>query len=305
MRNASLLITLLFAIPAAEAAIVDDVRERIAAGDFAGADRLVAAFERQSGANSELAAAVSWLARGALAARNLDRAESYADRARDLALANLRGRSVDSDQWLPTALGASIEVHGQVMAARNETSSAVAFLQAELARYRNTSIADRISKNINLLSLAGKPAPSLDAREWIGSRPATLASMRGKPVLLFFWAHWCPDCKAEVPIIANLMRRYAPRGLQLVGPTKYYGYMEEGQDATPAQEKVYIQQIFDRYYSPLRSYISIPLSNANFTEYGCSSTPTLALVDKNGIVRWYHPGAATEAELAAEIEKVL
>ena len=302
MRIAALF--LLLSIPAS-AGIVDDVRAALAENDFAGADRLAQAYQGQRGANSELAAAISWIARGALAARDLDRAETYADRAYDMAVANQRGRLLDLDQFLPTALGASIEVQAQVLAQRGETSRAVSLLREELAKYRTTSIADRISKNLNLLSLAGKPAPTLDAREWIGSKPPALAALRGKPVLLFFWAHWCSDCKAEVAIIANLMRRYSARGLQLVGPTKYYGYMEEGQNATPAQEKAYIQQIFDRYYSPLRSYISIPLSNANFTEYGCSSTPTLAIVNKNGVVSWYHPGAATEAELAAEIEKVL
>jgi hypothetical protein len=48
-----------------------------------------------------------------------------------------------------------------------------------------------------------------------------------------------------------------------------------------------------------------PLSNKIFETYGCSSTPTLALIDKQGIVRWYHPGTATEAELSREIEAVL
>jgi thiol-disulfide isomerase/thioredoxin len=209
-----------------------------------------------------------------------------------------------ADAFLATALGASIEVQGQVLGARGERSSAVSFLQRELATYRNTVIVERISKNINLLSLAGKAAPALDAKEWLGTKPPTLASLRGKPVLLFFWAHWCPDCKAEAPILAALMRRYGARGLTLVAPTKYYGYMEEGQDAAPAAEKRYIEQIRQRFYSQLGN-APMPLSDANFITYGCSSTPTLALIDKQGVVRWYHPGAATEAELAREIEKVL
>ena len=48
-----------------------------------------------------------------------------------------------------------------------------------------------------------------------------------------------------------------------------------------------------------------PLSNANFARYGASSTPTLVLVDRKGIVSWYHPGAATEQELSSQIEKAL
>ena len=50
----------------------------------------------------------------------------------------------------------------------------------------------------------------------------------------------------------------------------------------------------------------VPISGANFANYGANfSTPTLVLLDRQGIVRWYHPGAATEKELAANIEAIL
>jgi thiol-disulfide isomerase/thioredoxin len=216
----------------------------------------------------------------------------------------LKTRKLDAETLVPLALGASIEVHAQVMAQRGETSSAVGYLENERRKYAGTSIVERIVKNINLLSLKGKRAPSLDATEWIGTKPPAWASYRGKPVLVFFWAHWCPDCKEVAPVLSNLVRRYGSRGLTLVTPTRYYGYVESGADAPKPAEKVYIGQIRDRYYAPMAS-AAAPLSNRIFETYGCSSTPTLALIDKQGIVRWYHPGTATEAELVREIEAVL
>jgi thiol-disulfide isomerase/thioredoxin len=131
-----------------------------------------------------------------------------------------------------------------------------------------------------------------------------LATLKGRPVLLFFWAHWCPDCKEMAPIVARMMRTYGPKGLAVVGPTRYYGYVADGEDAPPAVEKKYIEEVRQRYYAQL-SAMPAPLSNANFITYGSSSTPTLVLVDKQGAVRWYHPGAAPEKELAARIESVL
>jgi thiol-disulfide isomerase/thioredoxin len=300
-------LALLLLASSAFAGLVDDVRAAIARNDFTGADRQVEAYRRSRGATSELATAISWQARGALAAKNvaknLDRAEAYADQVRQMTLPNLRGPRVDREQWL-YALGASIEVEAQVMAARGEAGDAVLFLRKELKTYTGTTLQERIQKNINLLSLEGKPAPALESAVWFGSKPPSLASLRGKAVLLFFWAHWCADCKADIPIIAGVMKKYGPRGLALIGPTRYYGYVANGDDAPPAVEKPYIDQIRRQFYAPLGD-MPAPLSNANFARYGASSTPTLVLVDRRGIVRWYHPGAATERELSVQIERAL
>ena len=303
MRHKLLVALLVCAALGGQTSLVDQVRALSSQGDFAGADRVAEAYRARTGADVVYTFAVSWEGRNALARRDLDRAERYADKARDLSLALLRNRKLDAEPTLPLALGASIEVHAQVMAARGQRSSAVGFLETERRKYAGTSLIERISKNINLLSLEGKPAPSLEATEWIGAKPPALSAYRGKPVLVFFWAHWCSDCKAQMPILANLQRRYGNR-IQLLAPTRYYGYVEGGADAPRSVEKPYIQQVRNRYY-PTMANTPIPLSNTIFETYGCSSTPTLTLIDKQGIVRWYHPGNASEAELVQRIEALL
>ncbi len=286
----------LFAAASAWASLVNDVQALVADQNLAVADRLVRAVQSKQGSTSEVAAALSWLARGALRARQFAQAESYAAESRKMAMGLLGPRRVDSDPYLPTAVGASIEVHAGVLAARGEPAEAVTFLRDELKIWAHTSIDERIQKNINLLSLEGKPAPRLEGFD--------LAGLRGRPVLLFFWAHWCPDCKADVPIIAAVTRRFAPQGLALVGPTRLYGYVAGGEPAPPATEKLYIDQVRNRYYAPLAA-MPAPLSEANFQAYGASTTPTIVLVDRAGVVRFYHPGAVNEPELTAHIEAVL
>jgi len=286
------------------ASLVNDVRGLVARHDFAGAERAVRVYRAQTGGTSELAAALSWLARGALDAHRLDQAESYAAETRKLALELLGTRKPDSDRWLPTALGASIEVHAQALAARGERPEAIAFLREQLRLFGATSLHERIRKNINLLTLEGKPAPPLEEGDWFGPKPAPLAALRGHPVLLFFWAHWCPDCKAEAPVLASVRNTYGPKGLVLVGPTRLYGYVAGGEEAVPAAEKQYIEQVWRRDYAALAD-MPVPFSATNFLAYGASTTPTLILIDRAGVVRFYHPGAASEAELSARIQAIL
>jgi len=152
----------------------------------------------------------------------------------------------------------------------------------------------RIQKNINLLSLEGKPAPVL----------AGVSLSKGKPLLLFFWAHWCGDCKAEAPILARLKAKFGPKGLILIAPTQKYGYVEGGQEAPPDVELRYIEQVRQKYYASLVD-APVPVSEANFLRYGVSTTPTLVLVDRIGIVRQYRPGRMTYEELHAKIEAIL
>jgi len=191
---------------------------------------------------------------------------------------------------------AFLDAAAATLRARRETGEAILFLRNELKAYGGTSLRERIQKNLNLLSMEGKPAPALEAGP-------SFASLGGKAVLLFFWAHWCPDCKAMAPMIAALKKKYGPQGLVLIGPTRYYGYVAEGRDARPEVEKPYIENIRRQFYGSLD--MPAPLSNANFARYGASTTPTLVLVDRKGIVRWYHPGAARGPELVSQIEKVL
>ena len=301
MRYAS--IFLIF-ISVAYGDVIHDVRAAVAQNNFSQGDAILQQYRKQQGVTPEMLEALSWMGRGALAQKQLDKAEAYARETESLVDSELKHRALDSDPHLAIALGAAIEVQAQVLAARGARGDAVALLQKELAAYGNTSIHARVQKNINLLSLVGKPAPALVEREYLGGKPAPLASFKGKPVLLFFWAHWCGDCKGEEPLLAQLCRDYAAKGLTLIAPTQRYGYVARGEDATPQQELKYIDQVRHQFYPDLLAD-SAPVSEQNFNRYGASTTPTLVFIDRRGIVRKYHPGAMTMDELKAAVASIL
>jgi thiol-disulfide isomerase/thioredoxin len=284
--------------------LLSEVRAAIAAHDLARAEALVSKRRADKGDTPEVLEAVSWLARGAQSEGQPARAETFAADAQRLALTKLAGRPVDSDARLAAAISNAIEVQAQVAAARGERSEAIAFLERELRTYRDTSLSKRIQKNINLLTLEGRPAPALDASEWVGPARAALADVKGKVVVLFFWAHWCPDCKIQGPILAKLRERYQSQGLAIVAPTQRYGYVARGAAASADEELRYIIRIRDEYY-PFLADLPVPLSVANHQRYGVSSTPTVVILDRQGMVRLYHPGRMTEAELDLQLRSLL
>ena len=274
--------------------IVADVRSAVAQNNLSRATAYLRSYRARSGVTPEMLAALSWMARGALGQRNYDRAETYAGETYQLSMEQLKKRSLDQEPYLSIALGAAIEVEAQVLVARGQRAGAITYLYGELKKYAPTSIHARIQKNINLLSLEGKPAPVL----------AAVSLPKGKPLLLFFWAHWCADCKAEAPILARLKAEFGPKGLILIGPTQKYGYVEGGQEAPPDVELRYIEQVRQMYYATLVDGPA-PVSEANFLRYGVSTTPTIVLVDRIGIVRQYCPGRMTYEELHPKIEAIL
>lgn len=276
--------------------LVRQVRAAANAREFARGEQLVEAYRRERGVTAEMILALSWLGRGAQAAEDWERAEKYAAETRELALAELKKRPLDADEELPLALGASIEVQAHTLAGRGARGEAVVFLQQELKRWNATSMRARIQKNLHLLSLTGQPAPRLAVGEYIGAKPATLAELRGKVVLLFFWAHWCGDCKQTTPVLERLQREYGARGLVIVGPTQRYGYVAGGRDASREEETRYIAEVRRNFYGGLE--MTVPVSEENFAEWGCSTTPTLALLDREGRVRLYHPGKMSYEQLA-------
>jgi thiol-disulfide isomerase/thioredoxin len=288
----------------ASAGIIEDVRTALAKRNFAAADSELQQYRAQHGVDPEYLEALSWTAREALAANQLEQANTAATETETLARQQLQKRSLDAEPHLPTALGAALEVRARVLAAHGQNRQAAALLQRALVSYRDTSISPRLHKNLNLLNLTAQPALPLSTEEYLGTRPAPLSQLKGSPVLLFFWAHWCGDCKYEGPIISRLSSEFTPKGLAILAPTQLYGYAARGEDAKPKDETAYIAQVWQQYYPGLQS-IPVPISKTNFTNYGASTTPTLVLLDRKGRVALYHPGLMEYEDLRTAIEKSL
>ena len=105
-------------------------------------------------------------------------------------------------------------------------------------------------------------------------------------------------------MLQQLNATFGPKGLVLVGPTQLYGIAAMGEEATPSVEMPWIESGRVKYYGRVGQMYA-PVSAQNFATYGASSLPTYVLIDKAGIVRYYHPGRVTYEELAAHVAKLM
>lgn len=283
--------------------IVQLVRDAIAENDLKKAEKLVLDDMAGNGTTPIAIEAFSWLGRGYLAAKNYDAAMTYAARTYEIVEEQLKTRKLDDEARLPIALGAAIETQAQAMAGQNRRSEALMHLQREIERYNGTSIITRLNKNVNLIGLEGEPALPWTTTEWLGPKPPALADLKGKPVVVFLWAHWCGDCKKQGPILDGLVNKYKSSGITVIAPTQRFGYAEKRRPVGPAEELKYIEQVRDEFY-PWMKTVSAPVSDEVYSRYGVSTTPTYVLIDRDGKVSTYLPGQPTVEQLEPLIRKI-
>ena len=151
----------------------------------------------------------------------------------------------------------------------------------------------------------GKPAPDFTAND-INGKPFTLSSLKGKVVIIDFWASWCGPCRKSNPHMRELYAKYHKKGLDMV-------YVSDD-DSNPAKWKAAVEKdqlIGDGFHHVLRGLkITDPVkytmdrTNDISDKYAIHYLPTKYLVDKKGnIVCKINEG--DDAKLDAQIEQLL
>ncbi len=135
----------------------------------------------------------------------------------------------------------------------------------------------------------GFRAPSFSLATLDGKK-VTLDGLRGRPVLINFWATWCPPCQAELPALQAASTRYAGDGLLVVGVD-----MAESQDTVAA----FAQQL------GLHFPLALDRDGKVTGQYGVRGLPTSIFVDRQGVVRSTYTGALTDALLQARLADIL
>jgi thiol-disulfide isomerase/thioredoxin len=145
-------------------------------------------------------------------------------------------------------------------------------------------------------AFVGQKAPEIKKSDvWINTAPLTLASLKGKVVVIDFWAFDCPYCAEAMPHVLALYDKYAKDGLVIIGVhTPRIDYEKDVPKIKDAVTKKGIKfpVVVDNKYDI-------------WSDYLCSTWPSQFVIDRDGIIQFNHSGTGRYDDMEKVIQKLL
>lgn len=133
------------------------------------------------------------------------------------------------------------------------------------------------------------PAPEFRVKD-LNGRTLSLASLKGKVVIVDFWATWCPPCRLEIPTLNELQARYGERGLEIIAISL---------DETADEIRAFMKQ------TPL-NYTVVHGDEAIMAQFGgIAALPTTFFLDRRGSIRQQHVGLMSREAMERVVRQLL
>lgn len=129
-------------------------------------------------------------------------------------------------------------------------------------------------------SIVGQVPPEIKAGSWLNTKPVTLASLKGKVVVVEFWATWCPPCRQTIPHLIEINNKYKNKGFVIISLTN-----EDLKTVEP-------------FVKANKMTYPVGVGSSSARDYGVSGIPHAVIVGKDGRVAWEgHPMSGLDKEL--------
>lgn len=163
----------------------------------------------------------------------------------------------------------------------------------------------RLRRRDTHYKLLGSSAPELvNIGELTDPPPQILTNLRGKVILLDFWATWCGPCIDAFPSLIEWHEMYKKDGLEIIGLTRFYGKV--GNTPIDRLGEIAVLDEFKKEHGLPYEFV-VANNDQNQRIYGATSIPTAVLIDRKGVIRYIETGtsASREEEIRKQIIKLL
>ncbi len=161
--------------------------------------------------------------------------------------------------------------------------------------------------------LIGKPAPGIAGDFALNGKPVKLADLKGKVVLLDFWAVWCGPCRRCFPHLRELNKEYKDKGLEIVGITSYYetfafdkdkGELIRAKEKLNKEEERSMLKDFAANNKLTYRLQAAPKDEIKtiYQDYKVEGIPQMVVIDRKGIVRMIKVGFEEDNLKAIDME---
>jgi thiol-disulfide isomerase/thioredoxin len=152
------------------------------------------------------------------------------------------------------------------------------------------------------VEILGSAAPEISVQTWINNDATTLRDLRGRVVLLEFWATWCKPCEEMFPKLRKLDEELSERGLEVVALTRHY--MAYRATAASQEEELELMRKVVREHA-VAFRVGVAEDERTQELYGATGLPMLALIDRKGVVRYAHFGGGHDPKFNETLMKCL